>query len=161
MIYRIGQRVNLWQTGVFPGERLTRVQRSVVVNITEVKTGTPGEFSGSPVSLQSLRGMGDDGQIYEKHWDSWPESQTNDFSDQWSFRRDGHWIPLEAVSAYNRFVREGKERFKVVDRIVGPDGNDIIPKGDVLHCMEHDQYHHAGDQMGCFVCFLRSQGIQD
>lgn len=158
MNYRVGQKINLWQTEVSLEERLTRVHRSVVVTITEVKTGTPGEFSGKPVSLQSLRGLGDDGQIYEKHWDHWPESQTNDFASQWSRCEQWDWaLPREAAHAYNEFVREGKQKYNMVDRIVGPDGNDIVPQGDVERCEVHDQYHHVGDEMKCFVCFLEKR----
>ena len=158
MSHTIGQKVNLWQTEILPKERLTRVLKSVVVTITEVKTGTPEEFSGTPVSLQSLRGLGDDGHVYEKHWESWPESQTSDFATQWSPCEHWNWaIPREAVHAYNDFVREGKQRYNVVDRIVGPDGNDIIPQGDVERCESHDQYYHVGDEMKCFVCFLEKR----
>jgi hypothetical protein len=157
MQYRVGQKVNLWQTEVLPKERLTRVHNSVIVTITEVKTGVPGHWSRTPTSHQSLRGVGDDGRIYEKHWESWPESQTNDFLTQWSPCEHWDWaMPREAVQAYNDFVYFGKQKHNVVDRIVGPDGNDIVPQGDVERCETHDQYYHAGDDgdTKCFVCFL-------
>lgn len=156
-MFKVGQKVNLWQIEVLLRERLTRVHRSVVVTITEVKTGTPGEFSGTPTMLQSLRGIGDDGLVYEKHWNHWPESQTNDFATQWSPCEHWDWAsPHEAIYAYNSFVREGKQKYNMVDRIVGPDGKDIIPQGGVERCKIHDQYYHAGDdgEMRCFVCFL-------
>lgn len=159
MSYNVGQKVNLWRIEVDGPNRVTRVLKSVVVTITETKTGVLGEFSRKPVSLQSLRGIGDDGTSYEKHWDSWPEGQMNDFSDQWSTVDDSEdfWIPKEATSAYHNFVRYGKRELKVVDRIVGPDGNDIIPQGDVTHCEKHDEYDNVGDPIGCIECFKEAR----
>ncbi len=149
----IGDKVNLWQYEIDVRNRLTRVTKSVIVTITETKTGAPGEFSRQPVSSQSLRGTGDDGLMYEKHWDSWPESQTSDFQEQWTARFEGgdFWIPKESTSVYHDFAKYGKKKLKVVDRLVGPDGNDIVPQGDVLHCKKHDEYYDKNDQ--CFPCF--------
>lgn len=155
MQYRVGQKVNLWQVEVFPDERIVRVLRSVIVTITDVKTGVPGHWSRTPSSQQSLRGLGDDGHTYEKHWESWPESQTRDFSDQWTHCEHWDWeAPREATDAYNSFVREGKRKYNLVDRIVGPDGKDIIPGGDTEHCTTHDLYRNAGDTFGCIDCRL-------
>ena len=155
-MYNVGQRVNLWNVEIDTEARRTRILKSVIVTITDIKTGVPGDYSRRPSSFASLRGLGDDGKVYEKHWDYWPESQTNCFLGSWSPRADGvkrdFWIPQEAASAYNSFVHEGKHKFNMVDRIVDADGNDIIPQGDVAYCVLHDEYFHNGSH--CSACLL-------
>lgn len=158
MPYEVGQVVCLWQEELRPG-RVT-VLKEVLVTITGVKTGVPGEFSRRPVSMHSLRGIGDDGKPYEKHWDSWPESQTNDFLGQWTFRDDGEgddrfWIPMEAVHAYNT-LNAFKKHFPN-EPVVRLDKSDkpIVPKGDVEYCEKHDDYRHKGSQ--CFWCILEGR----
>jgi hypothetical protein len=152
MAYRIGQQVSLWQIEQDFGSTELQVVKEVIVTITEIKRGVPGEFTGEPVSSQSLRGTDSDGKVYEKHWNLWPESQTSDFMDSWSLRDDGEgegsqkfWIPKEAVSIYDLVHRH---HFTVVD----PAGRSIIPKGDVEYCTKHNRYLHQGDT--CFLCLV-------
>jgi hypothetical protein len=157
--YRIGQKINLWQVDV--RNRETRILKSVIVTITEEKTGVLGHWSKKPQTHQSLRAVDDQGLVYEKHWRIWPESQTATFADRWSLRGDGaphpdrvdwyYWHPVEAHSAYNSFLYYKREG--IVDRIVGPDGKEgIIPLGDVVKCEAHGEYGlKAGD---CFDCWM-------
>lgn len=147
-MYKLGQKVCLWQTNIVPGSYQITVVKEVIVAITEIKTGVPGEHTGNPSTLQSLRGVGDDGKTYEKHWNVWPESQTNDFSSSWSMRDDStvgnhYWIPAEAVYLYD-VKRESKSNGKIVS-LVDQNGADIKPKGDVVYCERHDSYNHAGN----------------
>jgi hypothetical protein len=131
----------------------------VPVTITETKTGTPSDFSRRPVNQQSLKGIGNDGKLYEKHWDYWPESQTNDFMDCWSLRDDGagsqqFWTPKEAVHAYNnlqRFKKQNKDAGELVRLDV--QGQQIMPKGDIVFCKEHDRYYYQGGN--CIHCLVR------
>lgn len=159
MAYRIGQRVCLWQE-VLEGD-VVRVLQEVMVTIADIKTGVPGSVSGKPTSSQSLRGLGDDGKVYEKHWNHWPESQTSDFAEQWSFTDGGNWgvpfwVPKEAVYAHNN-LRMANERFKGGNPIVRLDVNDqpILPKGDVVYCGRHDEYNHEGSR--CIWCHMEKE----
>lgn len=158
MQYQKGLRVTLWQE-VMNQEGNVVVLKEVVVTITETKTGVPGEFSRNPTKAQSLRGLGDDGKVYEKHWNEWPESQTDDFVANWSVRDDGvevgglsFWIPIEAVYAHNRLTRQNSRSGLSVRR-VDKDGNDILPKGDVVFCDKHNHYHYKGAK--CFECLIQ------
>lgn len=149
-MFKVSQKVCLWQLA--HGLRGILVMKEVVVTLTEVKTGALGALSREPVSMQSLRGVGDDGKHYEKHWESWPESQTGTFSDQWSWREDElegdpmmevGWIPFEAVHIYNY-----AKLYNIT--LIDKDGNAITPKGDVVYCAEHDRYWHEGVE--CRFC---------
>lgn len=156
MAYEVGKTICLWQEKIDFEKRVVTVLKEVLVKITETKTGVLGEFSGKPVSGTSLKGVGDDGKEYEKHWDSWPESQTNCFTDQWSVRDDGEgddhfWFPKEAVHAYNSLRRANE---KASNNIVRVDtlGQPIVPKGDVTYCNKHDEYRHEGQKcLGCLI----------
>jgi len=93
--------------------------------------------------------MGNDGKIYEKHWEYWPESQTNDFIDQWSMRDDAEddfrfWIPREALHIYNAVSRT-KGGIKLLDK-----SGAAKPKGDVVYCEKHDYYSYSNKK--CFRC---------
>ena len=159
MSYAIGQKVCLWQIKVSCGE--IRVLKEIIVTITDMKTGVPGQWSREPMSLQSLRGLGNDGQLYEKHWNSWPEAQTRDFIEQWSPHKEGenYWIPQEAVYVYDTVSRNNKlqSQFSGEIRLVDQTGQLIKPKGDVVYCEEHDRYSHAGDE--CFWCHIAKQQV--
>lgn len=162
MSYKIGQKVCLWQVMLganfwpLDNQRKIQILKEVIVTITETKTGVRGEWSDKSVSSQSLRGIGDDGKTYEKHWDSWPESQTHDFADQWSMRDedagDGRkfWIPMEAVRVYNDVTRENRRIAQNKLALVSMDDTAIKPKGDIAYCETHDRYEHEGVQ--CFYC---------
>lgn len=154
MTYAIGQKVCLWQVEHTPGSANLTVAKEVIVTVTEIKNGVPGEFTREPVSLQSLRGVGDDGKTYEKHWETWPESQTNDFIDQWSIRDDGEgdqkfWIPKEAVYVYDMASRRNRPSALT---LVDPSGTTIKPKGDVVYCEVHDSYSHQNSE--CLFCLM-------
>ena len=160
-MYIVGQKVCLWQEVVTAGQVL--VLKEVIVTITETKTGVFGRWSQKPVTQMSLRGLGDDGKVYEKHWESWPESQTNDLISQWSMRDDGvggvvtkYWTPKEAVYAHNELRSVNKRLEKKLVRI-DINGNTLVPKGDIVHCAKHDEYNHQGDT--CFSCYIESQKI--
>jgi hypothetical protein len=123
--------------------------KEVIVTITEIKVGVPGQFSQTPSPSQSLKGQGNDGKVYEKHWEFWPESQTMDYITQWTLRDDGvgrepFWVPHEAIYVYDA-VREGM-------RIIDQQGNDIRPKGDFVYCREHNSYAHTGGR--CIHCII-------
>lgn len=155
MTIEVGHVMCLWHEDVKP-EGVT-VLKEVLVTITETKTGVPGEFSRNPVSSQSLRGIGDDGKTYEKHWESWPESQTNCFTTQWSMRDDGEgdnpfWIPKEAVHAYDELRRAKEQHPELKLERRDKNGQPVLPKGDVVHCAEHDEYTHKGTT--CFSCHV-------
>ncbi len=162
MAHKTGQKICLWQEKVDRETGLVTVLKEVVVTLTEIKTGVPGEFSETPTNLESLRGVGDDGKVYEKHWDYWPESQTDDFIDRWSMREDGlgesnFWSPVEAVYAHNRLAdhnRKHGEKHGVLHR-VDQAGNAILPKGDIVHCEKHDEYHYPDSK--CLRCFLEER----
>ncbi len=159
---KIGDKICLWQEEVDFKAKVVKVLKEVIVTITETKFDVLGEFSGKPCSCQSLRGIGDDGKVYEKHWDYWPEAQTRTFTDIWSMRNDGvgeskTWTPKEAVHAYGELVRVNK-KLKLDERLVRIDaeGNkDIVPKGDVDYCEEHDEYTHKGQE--CFYCLVNNR----
>lgn len=153
-MYSIGQEVCLWQ--IHPEHRNGQITvlKEVIVTVTAIKTGVLGQFSQTPSSSQSLMGRGDDGKVYEKHWEFWPESQTIDFIGQWSIRGDGHssspwWFPHEAVNVYDA-IREGM-------RIVDLYGKDIRPKGDFVYCAEHDSYAHMDGR--CVHCIIDERKV--
>jgi hypothetical protein len=152
MTYEVGKVVCLWHEDVQPGS--VTVLKEVLVTITETKTGVPGEWSREPVSSISLRGIGDDGKTYEKHWDSWPESQTNCFTGQWSTRDDaeGVWVPKEAVHAHGALRRHNEQYPSKQLTRKDRNGQPILPKGDVTYCEKHDEYDHLGSE--CLLCSL-------
>ncbi len=159
---QVGHKVCLWQEKVDFHTRVVTVLKEVIVTITETKTGVPGEFSGRPCSCQSLRGIGDDGNKYEKHWDYWPEAQTRTFNDIWSIRGDGvgehkTWMPKEAVHAHNELVRinEKLNPDKKLVRVDTQGNQNIVPKGDVDCCEEHDEFTHKGEK--CFFCMVNEK----
>ncbi len=156
-MYKLGQKVCLWQSSIVPGSRQITVVKEVIVTITEIRTGVPGEHTGNPSILQSLRGVGNDGKTYEKHWNVWPESQTSDFSSSWSMRDDStlsnrYWIPVEAVYLYD--VKSTSRSSGKTASLVDQNGADIVPKGDVVYCELHDCYSHAGNH--CAFCIARA-----
>lgn len=160
-----GQKVCLWHEVVDQDAGIVRVIKEVIVTLTDVKTGTPGEFSRTPMSGQSLRGIGDDGKLYEKHWNEWPESQTDDFMDRWSVRTDGEgdnsfWAPREATYAHNRLIDRNLNHGAThgIFYRVDTKGEPILPKGDVIHCEKHDQYDYPGSK--CFRCFLEERAAK-
>ena len=164
MPYKVGQKVCLWQLAPLRhGQgRVVKVLKEVIVTITEIKDGVLGEFSQKPVSAQSLRGIGDDGKQYDKHWDVWPESQTRDYREQWSLRDDAggedpFWAPYEAAQLYGQFIRAGKrdgEPFKIVNEA----GVEMKPNGDTTHCEKHDEYSLGDDT--CFWCRLEAHDAE-
>lgn len=159
-MFHVGQKVCLWQEEIETGK--VTVLKEVIVTVEEIKTGVLGEFSEKPSTLQSLRGIGDDGQEYQKHWRYWPESQTQDFNDRWSMRDDGEgefsfWVPKEAVHAYNDLSRFNREHGHGITRL-DKAGNPILPKGDVDHCVEHDFYSHKDTR--CWYCYVASRKTQ-
>lgn len=148
-----GHKICLWKEEIFNDKVV--VVKEVIVTITDIKTGVPGEWSNEPTNRQSLRGLGDDGKIYEKHWDYWPESQTDDFMDQWSMREDDGdvWVPQEAAHLHNKLNNHNRRHgdthpLKRVDL----QGNPILPKGDLTRCEAHDEYLLPGRK--CFKCLL-------
>ncbi len=160
-MYFIGQKVCLWQELFTPGQVL--ILKEVLVTITETKTGVIGHWSQKPATQMSLRGLGDDGKVYEKHWESWPESQTSDFIAQWSMRDDGegvgvtkYWTPREAVHSYNELRSVNKRLEKKFVRI-DTSGKPVVPKGDIGYCANHDEYDHQGDT--CFSCHIELRKV--
>jgi hypothetical protein len=152
-MFEIGQVVCLWHEDVT--ESGVTVLKEVLVTLTDIKTGVPGEWSRIPSTRQSLRGLGDDGNVYDKHWDVWPETQLDDFMTVWSIRDDAPegflvWQPKEAIHAYNALNRHNDrhpdERLERRDL----SGNPILPKGDISYCEKHDRYEHRNVQ--CFRC---------
>jgi hypothetical protein len=152
-----GQKVCLWKEEV--SKEGVVVVKEVNVTITDIKTGVPGEWSRKPVHQQSLRGLGDDGKVYQKHWDSWPESQTDDFMSQWSVRIDDDgevWIPQEAAHLHNKLNEHNRRHGETHPlKRVDLQGNPILPKGDLTRCEAHDEYLLPGHK--CFQCLLGRQ----
>lgn len=158
-MYEVNDKICLWQIKIVLGSTEVRVVKEVMVTITETKTGVPGEFSGHPAPFESLRGLGNDGKVYEKHWDFWPESQACDFTTQWTIREDGEgegleifWAPAEATHVYNELAsrRKGTPEFTLIDK----DGASILPKGDFDYCLEHDSYWSR--RIECFWCHVEN-----
>lgn len=161
--YQIGQKINLWQIHVDGENRTTHVLKSVLVTVTEVKTGVLEDYTDKPSTDESVRAVTEDGQVYERFWDRVPISQTTDFYGQWSLRDDGEnipgypndykfWSPKEAWVAYKDFLRYSSPKYNIVDRIVGPDGQAIVPKGDVVKCETHGTYQPP--HINCFDCYM-------
>lgn len=152
MAYTKGQVVCLWKEEISEGK--VTVTKEILVTITDIKTGVPGEWSGKPTNQQSLRGLGDDGKIYEKHWEYWPESQTSDFAGQWSMRQDDGevWIPQEATYLHNRLNDHNRKYPDQPMKRVDLNGQLMLPKGDLTRCDKHDEYQLPGSK--CFQCFL-------
>lgn len=152
MEHQPGRKICLWQVRVKSASEVI-VSREVIVTITEVKTRVPAEFSRRPVPFESLRGTGDDGKVYEKHWKFWPEVGSCDLNGYWTERTDGplarRWVPVEAVYLYNEMSSRSirGQRVALVDEAGEPV---MMPKGDVDYCMEHDSYSHAG--FDCPLC---------
>lgn len=158
MNYSIGQIVCLWEVkDLSPGETAIVVAREILVRITEIKEGVPGEFTRRPAGT-GLKGIGDDGKEYVKHWDSYPESQTCTFAVEWSMREDGttdkdfpYWIPRESAPFHSEVYREntrGGKQLKLVDL----KGNPVEPKGDLEKCHEHGTFHYLAAK--CSHCRL-------
>ncbi len=152
-MFTVGQKVCLWKVSHQPQVLKIIVIREVVVMISEIKIGVPSTVDGRPVRFQSLRAVDTDGALYEKHWTKWPESQSDDFSHQWSPRDEGevsglgrYWIPCEAVNVYNDAMRRKNQGYKLVDS----NGNEVVPTGEVFHCARHNRYVHVGFE--CFLC---------
>lgn len=123
-----------------------------MVRIIDEKTGVPNMVTGMPVDSQSLRGITEDGMVMEKHWDAWPEHELLDYMVRWSSDiRYGWDVPYEAFRCYNYFTG-----IKVINPrllLIGPDGNEIRPKGDNLfHCEKHDRYVLGDLNRECFYC---------
>ncbi len=157
MATMVGKQICLWRAEQKPGEHIIRVVKEVIVTIAEEKIGVPGQYSRTPSRFASYCGLGNDGKIYKKHWDAWPESsQAGDFLFQWTLRADGGgrgrsgpWVPIEAIYLYNSKVSRQMgemEHFTIVDVF----GNEINPKGDVVYCDIHDQYSYVGTE--CELC---------
>lgn len=156
----MGMRVNLWQVGrnARPGwpRFALPILKDILVTVTEIKTGTPGNISGKKASFQSLRGMGDDGIVYEKHWDHWPENIGESCVDSWTARADGayeetFWTPKEATYVYNvsrTFKDDGVS-------LIGDHGRILMrPRGHINYCKTHDEYWPGGL---CFSCQSQSR----
>lgn len=155
-MYSVGQKVCLWNYKYDEFSNSVRVTREVLVTITEAKTGVLGQFSEKPVNSQSLRGVAEDGRLFEKHWDSWPESQTHGFDETWSYHEDADgqfWIPTEAIYLYDSVSRARKENPGLM--LLDMDGRFVVPKGDkIVYCRKHDRYSYENEKReACFLCF--------
>lgn len=150
-----GYKICLWKEELKPEEGKVVVVKEVIVTITDTKTGVPGELSNEPTKHQSLRGLGDDGKVYEKHWEEWSESQMNDFAGQWSMREDDgeFWTPMEAAYLHNKLNQNNRKHGNTHPlKRVDFQGNPIFPKGDFTQCETHDEYLLPG--RNCFQCLL-------
>lgn len=154
MKYAPNQKICLWKVEIVR-ESTLMVIKEVIVTITEVKSGVIGEISGKPVPFQSVLGVGDDSQVYEKHWLWWPESPVDcDFDSQWTDHVDcvteKVWTPVEAVYIYNEIASSRCARGAL--SLFDTQGLPIVPKGDVQFCTEHDEFVHYREM--CSWCCM-------
>ncbi len=161
VLLKVGDRISLWLVDFFTTPGTIQITREILVSITEEKTGAPRQFSREPSSFQSLKGIGDDGRLYEKHWESWPESQNADFTERWSqsYENNSLVTPFEAYRIYNDVARVN--RVKQALRLLGPDGSAIKPNGDKLaHCKTHDMYSYESEFFTeqCLLCRMAIRG---
>lgn len=149
--YHVGQKINLWQIYTDDQDRTARILKSVLVTVAEVKTGVKEDITGKPSTEESVLAFAEDGTRYERFWDRVPICMSFSFHAQWSVRDDcepipgyNHmsrsWTPMEAWCAYNDLLFHCDEEYKLVDQIVGPNGQAIVPEGDVVKCEKHDTY---------------------
>jgi len=61
------------------------------------------------------------------------------------------WVPKEAVHAHSELKYANKRREDKIFR-VNAQGNEVVPKGDIVYCEKHDEYYHQGD--ACFSCLM-------
>jgi hypothetical protein len=143
--YHVGQTVCLWNAIYDSKRKNFRVIREVLVVITDVKTGVRIDDSDRVTSHQSLKGVDENGKVYEKHWNLWPERGKQDFSTRWSrvFERDDSvWVPVESIHAYNN-ISHGKERGTNIS-LVDNRGVQVKPKGDnIVFCWMHNRYWYG------------------
>jgi hypothetical protein len=165
MNFKVGQKVCLWRVDHSESPENIRILKEVIVIITQIKIGAIGQLSKKPTPKQSLRGIGNDDNTYEKHWDRWPENPSYSFDHQWTDRMDGEpvegikfWIPQEAVAVWND-ANEERKKYEKNLRIVDRDGNPIRPDGDFIHCDLHDHYEHLG--LICSRCALKKRPTQE
>jgi hypothetical protein len=163
--YHVGQKINLWQHHIDTKTRTTRILKSVLVTVAEVKTGVKQDYTDEPSTDESVLAFAEDGTRYERFWDRVPISQTSDFYGQWSMRDDGEltpgynplfrlWKPMEAWCVYNDYLHYGVKKYNLVDKILGPDGQAIVPSGDVTKCEKHGTYQPK--HIECFECVLEN-----
>jgi len=153
-VYKVGAKICLWQ--IVKNLTDVIVCKEVVVTVIGTKDSIlRGELP------QSLRALGAQGEEYKKFWDNATAKSTHDQLYAWSERDDGElprkiWTPIEAVSIYNQYVShfEGNTGWKILSRF----GKEMIPKGDIVYCVEHDQYTPLGNE--CLMCTVRNlQGV--
>lgn len=159
--YKVGLRICLWQIDKPLFTNRLVVVKEVIVTLNGVKTGVPTQVEGVPSTYLSLRGVGDDGQLYEKHWDRWPDALCADPLSLWSARDDGVdgqvWMPREAFQLYNLFASQRRMNLRAFV-LEGLKGLEAIPKGDLVHCEAHDDYSLPGDP--CLSCLGDAQRAQ-
>jgi hypothetical protein len=145
-MFHIGQQICLWGVKFSSNPGLIQVEKEILVTVVEEKTGV--NYKGSTVcsSGQSIRGIDrDSGDIFEKHWHSWPDELFPFYLEsQWNHEKgDKHLslLLLEAVSVYNdieRHQQKGNTEFL----LLGPDGNPIEPMGHVVKCEVHNLFSY-------------------
>ncbi len=154
-MYKIGQRVCLWEEKILPYRVL--VTKEIMVTITEIKVGVPLANTGVPTSNIGLKGVDDSGNQYEKHWNVWPIDDNNVCNGGVHF-----WTKVtsdsvveqlnEAVHAYNEL--RICNHMSVMDRDrVDSNAQPILPKGEVAYCSAHDEYFY--NRGSCALCQVR------
>ncbi|MES2986204.1 MAG: hypothetical protein V4686_03725 [Patescibacteria group bacterium] len=150
MKYKIGQIICLWEL-VPPYGNPIIVVREILVTITNIHENVLGKESKCPAGI-GLKGIGNDGKVYEKHWDTWPDDQMQP-DIFWTWREDGTmlpqpslWLPFEAVLYYSWVFRRNSGNIKIVDK----DSNPIEPKGDLEKCSTHGTFYYPGAE--CISC---------
>ena len=142
------RQVCLWGVQQESGCSKTQVLKEIIVTVF-AKSSTNQTEPREHVR-HHLRGLGNDGHIYEKSWKQLPGINMP-VPIQWVAHhgKDPNWVPLEAVGVYNTL--SNSPEFTIVDA----SGNSIKPKGDVAYCEKHDRYWHLDDM--CAGCVVEGQ----
>ena len=153
MNYKIGQEILLAQTRANFGSSRIVVVRTLMVAITEMKTGAPGFYSMKASSLPSLLAKGNDGHRYGRNWKHWPEATACDPEIVWvrlNEKDDADGPQLhELCRLYNRDVacRMGQRDRCLLESARGqPFPMEAIDIGSAKFCLRHDYIICPGDE---------------
>lgn len=163
MKYRVGQKILLGQTRTTMGSSRITVLQTVMVTITDIKTGAPGFYSKKASPLPSLLAQDENGQRYGRNWLHWPEGTSSDPEIVWArlnANNEEEGPPLhELCRLYNREVacRMGQRDRCLLE---GPRGRpfpmETFDLGDAKFCRRHDFIICPGDDV-CPECNVLSR----
>lgn len=144
--HSVSDKICLWQ--ILLKGNLVLVMREVIVTISEVSDNL-----GLPQSLRAVDPS--TGYVYIKTTETMSLNRGLHRFHRWSHEKD-RWSSIEAVAVYNAHIStfEGSTGYKLLHKQTR---EEILPKGDVSYCKEHDQYVYARNE--CLLCVTSLQRV--